>query len=293
MFQLYKRVQIPSKSFTRGLDSFALLAFARRDSLTLDALALQCARENCLAPESWIAMALHYQLKGDHERAIALLDRALSYDRRHIGALRAKAAVLGFRGKESHSESVALHRSLQALAPNDLTILEGLVDELLATDHIKPAYSIIQSMLEWDKRNPRILLMVGKTLSKSEGAQTRQKAATALLKALAINDKAVECACLLARLLCQSKQWSEAENVLTAVLRKEPQAESSPEFLCQIAEVYLGQGKLKDALKFIEAAERKYPLFPAVQEMLRKARGGEEEAQDNENEKNYEKIRIE
>ena len=105
-----------------ALNTLAMIALNGRDAGgAIRYLERAAAAEPGAAP-IWFNLFQAFDLAGDHDRAMASLDRALTIDPYHVPAVLMKADLLERLGRRP--ESVAMYRAIIAVGPNPESLPE-------------------------------------------------------------------------------------------------------------------------------------------------------------------------
>lgn len=120
-------------------DYFAVLLRQKGAGPELTALAKRLMDQTGgTRPEAWVAMSLHADLRGDKERAVDFIDKALSVAPSHVLAYHVKGTLLLAQGREEAAAAAFVQAS--ALR-RDIYSCKGLVDAYLAQHKFKEALS--------------------------------------------------------------------------------------------------------------------------------------------------------
>ena len=184
------RKQLPSQ--IDHMDKYAFILSKAKRINDLNALADSLLLLNNRRPEAWSTLAIYHKTKGDFDKAMALVEKALSLDQKHAFAHYLRGVILLADQRPEHA-SVSFFRSIELR--KDIDAFEGLVDAHLAAHNLKEAIASAKEAISLSPRDPRTLTMVGIALAKSamESGDSKsrsgvlEKAKRSLRKVLAIH----------------------------------------------------------------------------------------------------------
>jgi anaphase-promoting complex subunit 7 len=140
--------------------------------LDLNSLVHELLQIDDKRPEPWVAVALYSKMKGEKEKALRFVDKALQYDKRHIPAYHLRGSLLLSLGRADHAvvayfQANALHR--------ELISFKGLVDAYLAVPKRKEAMCTAKQALQLMPRSASAITLVGRVLAQSPDGYEKAK----------------------------------------------------------------------------------------------------------------------
>ncbi|KAH8045528.1 serine/threonine kinase [Aureococcus anophagefferens] len=118
------------------MDHCAVLAKRRGQANDLNRLAHDLASTNRKRPEAWIAVALYAETRGETEKALGFVEKAIALDSRHVLAFQLRGELLLGMGKAEHAIVAYFQANNYA---KDLASYKGLVAAYLSTRKYKEA----------------------------------------------------------------------------------------------------------------------------------------------------------
>lgn len=191
------------------MDYYAVLLRQKSAGPLLNSLAHKLMSVDQKRPEPWVAVALYSDLKGDRDKAMALVDRALQLDRQHVLAYHVKGTLLLSMGRVDSAIAAFLEASeLQ----KDVHSFKGLVDAYLAAHKYKEALSMAKEAVQAIPKNAKTITLIGRVLAHlPDGAD---KAKRAFQRALAIDRLHVDAVLALADLYMSSGEYDRCIELL-------------------------------------------------------------------------------
>lgn len=118
-FQMARKI---SPEILDRMDRYAALLKGQSNLMELCRLSSELLAINASRPEPWVAMAHYIHSKGDLERAIVYVDKAIKLDRRHVEAHQLKGSLMLATGKPT--EALMSYKKAHKICP-DLYTFEG------------------------------------------------------------------------------------------------------------------------------------------------------------------------
>ena len=240
------RKQLPSQ--IDHMDKYALILSKFNRSSDLNALADSLLMLNDRRPEAWATLAIYHHNRGDCDKAINFIDKALSLDQKHAFAHYVRGVILLDDKRPEHA-SVAFFRSIELR--KDLDSFEGLVDSHLAAGHLREAIASAKEAISLAPRDPRTLTMVGIALAKSAVESTApekakqdviERAKRSLRKVLAMHPSHLRSLFTLVDLYVREKDYDSCIAILKEGLEGNAASFRSPQnpdlVLSKLGEVY-------------------------------------------------------
>ena len=156
-----------------GMDYFAMAKRYRGSPVEFSALTHKFMKQGQgMRIEGWVAAALYNDMRGDKNKALICIEKALSIDNQNIPALQIKGALALTIGKtemaiSSFSECNALRKNLSCY--------KGLVDSYLSIHQFKEAFETAKEAAKLSRSSPISLTLVGKVYAKSPDGKDRAK----------------------------------------------------------------------------------------------------------------------
>jgi anaphase-promoting complex subunit 7 len=261
----FKKIHTQQPTQIDHMDKYAFyLSDTQRSSdLTVNALADSLLMLDDRRPEAWTALAVYHEDKGDHEKAMTFVEKALALDQRHAFAHYVRGAIL-LRNKRPEHASVSFFHSLELR--RDIDAFEGLVDSHLSAGNLKEAIASAKEAISFAPRDPRTLTMVGIALAKSSGEtadpRARQvvleKAKKSLTKVLKFHPSHLRPLFALVDLHVQENNYSACIQILKEGLEGNPAsfrpAENHDLILAKMGETYMHAEEHDKAMEYLHRA---------------------------------------
>ena len=231
-------------------------------------------------PEPWVTVALYQDAKGDPDKALTFVNKALTCAPRHTLAHALKGQLLLARGQSD--QAIVSYFKAKELR-RDLSAYKGLVEAYLAANKLREALIIAKEASSVLHASPGALTLLGQVLATpATTAADKERAVTLFRRALSLDPTCVDATRSLALLHAAEKRWAEAADVLNASLR----CHNASAFLhTQLADVLTSSGQHAEALAHYHTAMSLNPNYPNAQAGLDRLeklmRGGAEEGSEN------------
>jgi anaphase-promoting complex subunit 7 len=231
-------------------------------------------------PEPWVTVALYQDAKGDPDKALSFVNKALTCAPRHTLAHALKGQLLLARGQPD--QAIVSYFKAKELR-RDLSAYKGLVEAYLAANKLREALIIAKEASSVLHASPGALTLLGQVLATpTTTSADKERAVTLFRRALSLDPTCVEATRSLALLHAAEKRWSEAAEVLNTSLR----CHNANAFLhAQLADVLTSSGQHAEALAHYHTAMSLNPNHTSAQaglERLEKLmRGAPDEASEN------------
>ena len=227
------------------MDHCAVLAKRRGQANDLNRLAHDLVSTNRKRPEAWIAVALYAETRGETEKALGFVEKAIALDSRHVLAFQLRGELLLGMGKAEHAIVAYFQANNYA---KDLASYKGLVAAYLSTRKYKEALCTAKEAVATLPNNAAAISLVGKVLATSpEGTD---KAKRAFAKALSIDKSCTDAALALVDLHVANQEYAQSIELLLHSLQS-----LNHDFLhTKLADVYVLNEQYSDALAYYHAA---------------------------------------
>lgn len=253
---IFERVRYHEDTQIDYMDQYAQL-LARSDKTTaLNELADALLILDDKRPEAWTTLSLYHEVKENHDKALAFVEKAISLDQRHAFAHRVRGAILMAENRPSHA-AVSFFRANE-ITP-DIVNYEGLVDAYLATGKHKEAAASAKEALLMASRDPRAFTLVGLALYK--GASNRygqprseaiEKAKKTLHKALALDPSLLRPLFALVDIYSESHEYNVCVQLLQTALEGNTLTQDKlfgqSLILCRLGEIYMVMESFQEAM---------------------------------------------
>jgi anaphase-promoting complex subunit 7 len=183
-------------------------SLAELNRLTHDLMAIDSWR-----PEAWVSASKYWELKGDNDKSMELVDKALQIDARHNEAHLHKGHL---HAKSLRHDQALLSFRRAYSCRKDMRAFQGLVKAYVASQKYKEALQAAKEALMLMPRNPKALTLVGMVLSQTPEGQ--EKAKKAFEKAQKIDPRCIDTVMALVDLLMQQENTTAAIEVLNRAL---------------------------------------------------------------------------
>jgi tetratricopeptide (TPR) repeat protein len=205
--RLFEQILTTDKTFLFGVEYLALIYRRLSDVESssvksasirkLNSLSYELMKVSRKRPEPWFVLGVYYDTKEDHEKAIQLLEVAISIDPLFSLAYQVKGKICCALAAEDSDDaayqdigedSIICFRRAIDLCEDDVGAVEGLVLAHIHAFPKSPRYkeAIFQSQKIYQRMssNPYVEVMLGNVLSMSRAPKTRDKARTLFKNAL-------------------------------------------------------------------------------------------------------------
>lgn len=276
----FKKARITDEFNLKHMDLYALVLQQRGgpSTLELNKLVHELLAISEQRPEPWVAVALYSKAKGEKEKGLSFLDKALQFDKRHILAYQLRGSLLMSLGRADHAvvayfQANALHRELASF--------KGLVEAYLAVPKKKEALCTAKQALQLMPRSASAITLVGQVLAATpEGVE---KAKRAFHKALSLDPLSVDAVMALVDLHMHQQDYSACISLLQQSLEHH-----NKDFVhIKLAEVYSASQQYSEALAYYHTALSLSPgnsIALAGLERLEKLMRGIDPGEDDEGE---------
>jgi anaphase-promoting complex subunit 7 len=211
--QTFSKLRRIDGKYMDSMDAYASIMKGKGQTADLNRLSQELVRINPHRPETWTTVAIYLDVKGQKQKAIGYVDRAIQLDERHAFAYLIKGALL--LGLNLNKEAAAVYRKAYALK-KDLPSMQGLVRACLAMADYREALAVAKEAYHLMPNNPKALTLYGVVLSHLP--QARETARKALNKALSIDNSCLDSVRALAQLNVMEAKHQQALGLLEKYL---------------------------------------------------------------------------
>lgn len=271
------RAQLPSQ--IDHMDKYAYILSRFKRPHDLNALADSLLMLDDRRPEAWATLAVYHQSRGDHDKAVTCIDKALVLNQKHAFAHYLRGVILMGEKRPVHASN-SFFRSIEIR--RDIDAFEGLVDSYLAAGRMKEAIASAKEAISLAPRDPRTLTMVGIALWKScadeEAAEPRarqgvlEKAKRSLRKVLALHPSHLRSLFALVDLHVQEKDYDSCILILKEGLQGNSASFRSPQnpdlILSKLGEVYTLAEQYESAMTCMHKALALNPELTSAKRQL-------------------------
>ena len=212
----FEAVRTTQPSIIDYMDRYGSILSKRKDYNTLNELADSLMRLDNRRPESWTVLALYYDARGDREKAMTFVEKAISLDQRHAFAQNIRGRILMADKRPEHA-AVSFFRAKE-ISP-EMDSYEGLVDSYIAAGRNKEAIASAKEAISLAPRDPRALTLVGIALAQGDRQgsgkhQGMEMAKRTLNKALALQPGHIRALFALVDIHVQEKNYDACIELL-------------------------------------------------------------------------------
>jgi anaphase-promoting complex subunit 7 len=266
----YNKVHAEDVYCVDQMDEYASLLRSEERGEDLNRLAHELIAVDSNRPQTWVAVALYSDLKGEKEKAIAFLDKAIALDKRHVPSYHLKGQLLLQLGQPEHA--VRAHWKGYSLR-KDMTAFSGLVKSYLRIPKYKEALCSAKEAMKSFPYSAQALTLVGEVLIQIQDG--KEKAKRVLEKALQLDPMCLQ-ACLL---LSDLEVEYGLLDIATKRLKQALVHHKNHIVHCKLADVFSKKRVFADALTHYNNALSLSPQYsPAIAgyERLEKLMRGED-----------------
>ncbi|KAJ3247183.1 Anaphase-promoting complex subunit 7 [Chytriomyces hyalinus] len=273
---LFEKVRQQDPYIIKRMDRYARVLQSKGSAMQLNRLATHLISLTEDRPEPWVVMARYSETKGDFERAIQLVDKALTLDKRHGESYLLKGSLMLslHRPQEAISCFVYAHQ----LAPS-LESYRGLLESYLACRRSTEALAVAKEAAERMPGNARALALIGCAYSHMPDRHVQAKAL--FTKALKLDPKCTEALFALVSSLVAESNLSAASDLLVRSLIHV----NTPVVHTRLGDVYtlmkrydLAMEHFHVALKMESGCDAAKRGLEAVEKLIEGANGGAKES---------------
>lgn len=272
----FERIRYQEDTQMEAMDQYGQL-LAREDKISaLNELADALLIIDDKRPEAWTTLSLYHEVKENHDKALAFVEKAISLDQRHAFAHRLRGAILMAENRPAHA-AVSFFRANE-ITP-DIVSYEGLVDAYLATGQHKEAIASAKEVFFIAPRDTRAITLVGLALYKGAGNRqgaarqsAMEKAKRTLRKALAIDPGFLRPLFALVDIYCETHEYDVCVELLEKGLEGSTLAQDKLYgqglILCRLGEIHSLCGRYKEAMDAYNKALGLNPELMSAQRAL-------------------------
>lgn len=213
----FQKIRSIDPNFVEGMDYYAALLAKQLNISELGKLSNDLLLTNNKRPETWNALALYHEVCGDSEKALAFLEKSISFDKKHAFSYQLKGTIILGQGRyDLAGQCFSRANSIK----KDISSYEGMVESYLNAKRYKEAICTAKEAMSFAPRDSRALTLVGLALSKaslfSRDSGGKERSKKALKKAISLDPLALRPLLALAELYLEDSEFE----VCTSLLRK-------------------------------------------------------------------------
>lgn len=218
---IFEKIRASDQKFLDGMDRYALLLCNQNDVTKLCRLSLEFMDISDKQPESWSTLALYYKTCNDPEKALDMIEKALSLDNKNSFCYLLKGQILLLQ-KQPDLAAASFFRANEI--EQNLSHYEGMIESVISAKRYKEAVALSKEALNFAPRDCRALTLVGLALSKAASSSSRDVSATkdraikALRKAISLDPFSLRPILALIDLYMAESNFEECENLLKSAI---------------------------------------------------------------------------
>jgi anaphase-promoting complex subunit 7 len=241
--QAYRQLRRVDSTLIDGLEVFGLLLFEKNLVSELSTLANDVLVADNERPTGWLLGALYCQLRGEHDKAKRLCEKAVDIVP-DAGCFNVKGTLLMAQGNCIDQALIAFFQANSL--DKDPYSFAGLVNAHLSLGKIKDATSTAKDALALMPRCPVPYLLVGQCLSKTANGGLSESL-KAYQKVLKFNSNHTKALSYMAESLISQDKLQEASICLRSALDRRNKAD--PTLRTQFAKVLASTGNYSEAIE--------------------------------------------
>ncbi|KAJ3126189.1 Anaphase-promoting complex subunit 7 [Nowakowskiella sp. JEL0407] len=168
---LYSHVRETDPYIVDHMDNYAELLQLNGKTILLNRLAMELMQVTENRAESWLALATYCETKGETEKALGFIEKAIYLNPRYANAHCMKGSLFL---KMRRNDAVAAYRNAYMWS-KDLKVLEGLVKAYLEAENNKEALLIANEARKLMPKDMRTLILQGRVWVKEPGSSVQAK----------------------------------------------------------------------------------------------------------------------
>jgi len=243
--QVFRQIRAVDPTCMEGMEMFGLVLFDTGQARELNLLANDMLAVDAHCPTGWLIAALFCQLKGEHEKAKLLVEKAVDIEPLPI-CFNIKGHILLSEGQSNDLAVIAFFQA-NSLDKN-LMSFTGLVTAQLALGKVKDATSAAKDAITTLPKSPLACILVGQCLARN--ASGLAESMKAYQRALRWDPGNARAAAALAEVLASQGKLHEASLCLRSALERN----SSYQLRLQFAKLLTSLGNYSEAVDQLHAA---------------------------------------
>ena len=267
----FEAIRTAQPSIIDCMDRYGYILSKRKDYNMLNELADSLMILDDRRPEAWTTLALYYDARGDREKAMTFVEKAISLDQKHAFAQHLRGSILMADKRPEHA-AVSFFRAKE-ISP-EMDSYEGLVDSYIAAGRNKEAIASAKEAISMAPRDPRALTLVGIALAQGDRQgsgkhQGMEMAKRTLNKALALHPGHLRALFALVDIHVQEKNYDACIELLQQGLDGSMFSPSDPSeqalILYRLGTVYSSAQSHKESIDCLHRALGLDPDLTAAQ----------------------------
>jgi tetratricopeptide (TPR) repeat protein len=186
------------------MDKYSALLKSQNRFIELNKLSRELIRSCETRPESWVSLARYFESKGNKDKSLLYLEKALYLNKSHAEAYLLRATISVSNGNAR--EALTYYRKAHRIDP-DIYTYEGIIDASLIAEQKKEVLAIAKEMTKMMPNHPRALTAIG-IFFQRYGDLNRAK--RAFLHALEVDSSSIEALLALVSLYCSQEKYTVA-----------------------------------------------------------------------------------
>eukprot|EP00523_Entomoneis_sp_CCMP467_P015200 CAMPEP_0168774000 /NCGR_PEP_ID=MMETSP0725-20121227/4767_1 /TAXON_ID=265536 /ORGANISM="Amphiprora sp., Strain CCMP467" /LENGTH=562 /DNA_ID=CAMNT_0008823577 /DNA_START=36 /DNA_END=1721 /DNA_ORIENTATION=+ len=274
--QTFENIRKADPSIVDTMDRYAKVLCKKKDFNKLNELAESLMILDDQRPEAWNTLALYYDARGDKEKAITFVDKAISLNQRYAYSQILRGNIMLADKRPEHA-AVSFFRA-KDIYP-DMDSMEGLVESYIGSGRNREAIASAKEAIAMAPRDPRALTLVGLALASGPGDpqedvkhQGLEMAKRTLLKALAVHPGHNRALMALVDIHAQEKNYEACVGLLQKGLDGSIYAPKDPidqaQILYRLGVMYSTAENYKEAIDVLQQASVLDPGLSDVQRQI-------------------------
>lgn len=161
----YQRARQSDPEIVRSMDKYAALLKPEDRQLFANQLATSLLQMSTTRPEPWMTMARYAETKGDHERVLFFVNKALETDSKYAEAIYLKGVVLAIMGR--HHDAIQCYRESIHIEP-DAKAYHGLCECYILLQQFNEAITTAQDCYTKMPGSAKSACLMGTVLSNKD-----------------------------------------------------------------------------------------------------------------------------
>lgn len=274
--QIFENIRKADPSIVDCMDRYARVLCKKKDFNKLNELAESLMILDDQRPEAWNTLALYYDARGDKEKAVMFVDKAITLNQRYAYSQILRGSIMLVDKRPEHA-AVSFFRA-KDIYP-DMDSMEGLVESYIRSGRNREAIASAKEAIAMAPRDPRALTLVGLALASGPGDpqedvkhQGLEMAKRTLFKALAVHPGHNRALMALVDIHAQEKNYEACVGLLQKGLDGSIYAPKDPidqaQILYRLGVMYSTAENYKEAIDVLQQASVLDPELSDVQRQI-------------------------